>query len=138
MSPVLAIHGDEVYLAWLKSRHWGTSFEVHLRRFRVDEILSADTPTASPASFALTSVYPQPARDRVTIAYTLAPEMSHAGETEITIYDFLGRVVRRQASPVTGSSGSASISTERFPAGAYRAVVRQGKHWRTAKFLVVK
>jgi hypothetical protein len=135
--PILSTSGNFVCAAWLQKNNNRYEFDVYFRRFAADELLG--TEWSNPvSSFAITSIYPQPAGERVTIAYTLAPELSREEETEITVYDFLGRSVWRQTNTVTGSSGSASISMQRCPAGAYRAVVRQGRECRFANFLVIK
>ncbi len=118
--PILAINGNTVHVAWLEHRSVFSQFEVSYRRFRADEILSTDTPRP-PASLAITSIYPQPAHDRVTIAYTMPNNISSAiEEKELLLVDAFGRIVRRtRLTRETSTNGLVELSVSGLPSGIY-------------------
>jgi hypothetical protein len=86
--------------------------------------------TAVPASFKLTSVYPNPFNPTTTVAF----EMPQAGNVELAVYDILGREVFRSEHfvpsagsyriPITADSWSAGIYWVRL---TYQGVISSAK-----------
>lgn len=83
---------------------------------------TADEPGASaPAAFALRSVYPNPAREAATVAFSL----NWAQEVTLEVLDVLGRVVLTQeVGPQAAGPHEARLNTDVLPSGLYLVRLR--------------
>lgn len=110
--------------AFVRVRNIGTgSVEAMSGKFAISLTVSVDEPQAvAPASFAL---IPQPARDFVTVQYTLE---SAVASTKITLQDVTGRKVAEFAIP-DGAIGNHSftIPTASLAQGVYLVSIEAGK-----------
>ena len=90
-----------------------TDFEIlNAAEMPLDFITSVERPS-QPDGFAITSVFPQPAQDNLTIQWKSAG----GSETRVAIFDLLGKVVHE------GNAGTASgyttLDIQELPAGVY-------------------
>lgn len=90
---------------------------------------------AAPTALRLESVYPNPARDRVTVSYALPT----AGEVELVVYDVLGRPVRTAVRSVRpAGTHTESVVTEGLTSGRYVLRLLSAGASQTRAFSVVR
>ncbi|NNE71780.1 MAG: peptidoglycan DD-metalloendopeptidase family protein [Rhodothermales bacterium] len=76
-----------------------------------------------PTGFRIQSAYPNPFVDEVTILLTTRV----SADTELTVYDMLGREVRRRSlGHLAAGDHSISVARDRLAPGNYLAVIRAG------------
>ena len=95
----------------------------------------SDEPAASPAAFALRAVYPNPAREAATVAFTL----DRAQDVTLEVLDVLGRVVRtEEVGPQAGGPHEARLATAALPSGLYLVRLRGDGAEATRRLVVLR
>lgn len=95
----------------------------------------AGRPEGVPASFALQSAWPNPARGQVNFSY----QLPQAARVEIMVYNVLGQEVKRFLPGVQGAGQhSAKWNDDQISEGVYFVRIQAGEHQATRKFIVVK
>lgn len=134
-APSVALKGDTIFMAWIDARNGQR--HVYLRRCGADQILGTER-TETPSAFGIDAVYPQPARESVSITYSLPTDPAE-GAGFVSVYDALGRIVRRQPFPEgTGAQGTIRLRTDSLPSGVYMAALNLGPLRKSARILVVR
>jgi hypothetical protein len=133
-APALAIDGDDACIAWVDGR--SGEREIYLRRFRTNQILGAER-TEAPAPVRITDIYPQPAKEYLTILYS---HPSDAGPLKgtVTLFDALGRTVLHQPLPEGEEERRILLATDHLPAGLYLAALDFGTQRKGARILLVR
>lgn len=80
------------------------------------------------------TLFPNPARDQVTVEYELEEAI---GPLTFRLIDMLGRVVLEQRED-SAREGTVSLSTAALPAGAYQLQVQAGAHSAIARTLLIQ
>ena len=88
---------------------------------------------APEAAFDLT-IYPNPVRDRATVALALA----EAQEVTVEVYDTLGRQLVRSTTALNAGFQSVPLDVRALPAGAYVVRVTAGNDTRVERLTVIR
>lgn len=91
-------------------------------------------PWAPRAGLSLRAPAPNPARDAITLRFTL-PDARHA---TLTLYDVAGRAVRSSEASGTGEHVVRFDDAAALPPGLYLAQLRQGAEQRTARVVIAR
>ncbi|MEM9998924.1 MAG: T9SS type A sorting domain-containing protein, partial [Bacteroidota bacterium] len=134
-----ATHTVDLAILWARGTS-NTNSVAELRSYsdRVQAAYDAGqlfAPAGLPTSLTPLEIYPNPARDEVTVAYRLPAN----GATALAIYDILGREVarvdnRRQAAGLQ----RVRVRTDRLAGGAYVAVVTSESGRQSQLFVVAE
>ncbi|MEP0548440.1 MAG: T9SS type A sorting domain-containing protein [Rhodothermales bacterium] len=90
---------------------------------------------ANPSTLRLHAVYPNPARDRATVAFSLA----EPGPVRLAVYDVLGRRVRTLAEgPLAAGDHTTAFDAAGLPIGIYLVVLEAGGGRQAQKVMLVR
>src|SRR5690606_31703522 len=95
----------------------------------------SDEPGASPAAFALHAVYPNPAREAATVAFSL----DRPQDVTLEVLDVLGRVVRtEEVGSQAAGPHEARLATAALPSGLYLVRLRGDGVEATRRLVVLR
>ena len=92
---------------------------------------------AAPTELQLQAPYPNPARSRATVRFTI-PEGTLRADAQLHLYDVLGREVRAVRVPMKPGRHELRLNTERLASGLYLLRLTVGDETRTHKLTVVR
>ena len=129
-------HGEVLYWRARSSNLMGTGeWARHARVVGIDGYGVWTDRLGSIESFTLHVPYPNPARESAIISYGI----SGTEDVRISVFDVLGREVAVLVEGVrTPGHHTASLETDRLPAGMYFVRMEQGAHVRTRSLVVVR
>ena len=88
-----------------------------------------------PSDFKINTIYPNPFNPETEISYTL----THDGETELLVYDVLGREVGILVKEFKNAgSYSVHLNARNMPSGAYILILHQGGSSTVQKAMLMK
>src|SRR5690606_6670133 len=97
--------------------------------------VAAEDDAAAPAAARLDAVYPNPVRDRATVAFALAAP----GLVRLAVHDVLGRRVRTLVEgPLAAGTHTASLDAAGLPNGVYLVVLEAEGQRETRKVVLVR